>query len=118
MEYKLCGINKDIVFFDGDQKLITDSQTALDFIMSAQYLTGCNRLIIKESSLCDDFFDLRTGLAGEVFQKCMNYHFKLAIIGDFSKYKSKALQDLIYECNKGQNIFFVETLEAAIARLT
>ena len=35
MEYKLCGVNKDIVFFDGDQKLITDSQTALDFIMSA-----------------------------------------------------------------------------------
>jgi hypothetical protein len=49
-----------------------------------------------------------------------NFHpdfFRLAIIGDFSKYKSKSLQDFIRESNKGNRIFFVKTLEKALNRL-
>ncbi len=49
------------------------------------------------SSICDDFFDLSTRLAGEILQKFINYHVKIAIIGDFSIYTSKSLKDFIYE---------------------
>ena len=30
------------------------------------------------------FFNLRTGLAGEIMQKFVNYHLRLVIIGDLS----------------------------------
>ena len=42
---------------------------------------------------------------------------KLAIIGDFSKYKSKSLRDFIYECNSGRDIFFVENESEALKLL-
>jgi hypothetical protein len=80
--------------------------------------SGCSMIIIRESNLNADFFRLKTGLAGEILQKFSNYRIKLAIIGDFSKYKSKSLQDFIRESNKGNRIFFVENIEAALIRLT
>lgn len=47
-----------------------------------------------------------------------NYHTKLDIIGDFSKYTSKPLHDFIYECSKGNNTFFVDNLDQAVEKLS
>jgi len=44
-------------------------------------------------------------------------HFRVAIIGDFSKYTSKSLKDFIRESNRGNMIFFVEDLQSAMLRL-
>jgi hypothetical protein len=41
----------------------------------------------------------------------------LAIIGDYSKYTSKNLQDFIRESNKGNRIFFVNDFEEALKKL-
>ncbi len=65
--------------------------------------------------LSPEFFQLSTGLAGEILQKFTNYHAILAIVGDFSQEQSKPLRDFIYESNKGSHIFFVETEDEAIA---
>lgn len=51
-------------------------------------------------------------------QKFINYHIKIAIYGDYSKYTSKPLKDFIYESNKGKDVFFVATLDEAIDMLT
>jgi len=56
---------------------------------------------------------LKTGLAGEILQKFSNYYVELAIVGDFSKYSSKNLQDFIYESNKVGRINFVSSVEEA-----
>jgi len=37
-------------------------------------------LILTENDLCPEFFDLRTGLAGDVLQKFVNYRAKAAIV--------------------------------------
>jgi len=42
----------------------------------------------------------------------------MAVYGDFSHYTSKPLHDFIYESNKGRDVFFVETEDEAIERLT
>jgi hypothetical protein len=65
-----------------------------------------------------DFFQLKTGLAGDILQKFSNYKVKLAIIGDFSKYESRSLSDFIRECNKGNMIFFLDSMNSAMMRLT
>lgn len=95
---------------------INEAQDALDLIAEIG-LMECNSLIINQANLSPDFFDLKTGLAGEVLQKFSNYRSRLAIIGDFSTYTSKSLNDFIRECNRGKMIFFADSLESALNRL-
>lgn len=107
----------DIAVVSSEEKLIVDTQSALDFIMTVKYETGAERIVIDKKNISDDFFILSTGMAGEILQKFINYHIKVAIYGDYSKYTSKPLKDFIYESNCGKDIFFVETKEEAIQRL-
>ncbi|HEY7179841.1 MAG TPA: DUF4180 domain-containing protein, partial [Blastocatellia bacterium] len=41
---------------------------------------GAEGVILTEGDLAREFFDLRSGLAGELFQKCINYRVRLAIV--------------------------------------
>ena len=119
MEYRIINIkeNINVVKIEDERILIFDEQSALDVFMSLAYETGENRFIISKDNIIEDFFDLRTKIAGEILQKIINYKMKLAIIGDFSKYKSKSLRDFIYECNSGRDIFFVENESEALKLL-
>jgi len=100
-----------------DEKIkISEAQDILE-IMSGISLHDCSRLVIHERNLHEDFFILKTGLAGEILQKFSNYRMKLAIIGDFSGITNKSLQDFIRESNRGNMIFFVENLETALIKL-
>jgi hypothetical protein len=101
--------------FDDDNLVIADSQDAIDLINNPG-TENCTRFVIYEKNLSGDFFNLGTGVAGDVLQKFSNYRLKLAIIGDFSKFKSKNLNDFFRESNKTGNIIFVNTLEEALER--
>jgi hypothetical protein len=82
------------------------------------YYQGFDRIIIYEKNITPVFFDLKTGIAGEILQKFSNYRVQLAIVGDFSKYNSKSLNNFIYESNKGRLINFVSTLSEALGVLS
>ena len=110
--------NAEIAIINSEHILITDVRSALDFFATVDYETGCSRMIINKSSICEEFFDLSTRIAGEILQKFINYRKKIAIIGDFSIYKSKSLKDFIYECNKGKDIFFLSNEKEAIEKLS
>ena len=103
---------------DSDEPLITDTQSALDVLMTAKYEAGTKNIVISKELIVEDFFILSTGLAGEILQKYINYGGRIAIYGDYSHYTSKPLHDFIYESNKGKDVFFVGTQEEAIDRLT
>lgn len=107
----------EIAVVKSDGVCISNVQSALDFMMSVNYETGSHSIVINKEAVIEDFFILSTKIAGEILQKFINYHFKLAIVGDFSGYTSKPLKDFIYECNKGRDIFFVSSVEDAIERL-
>ncbi|MEC0238805.1 DUF4180 domain-containing protein [Paenibacillus dokdonensis] len=108
----------EIAVISGSEMLITDVQSALDLIATVNYETGCNRIIVNKSAVCEDFFNLKTRLAGEILQKFVNYHVKIAIIGDFSEYSSKNLKDFIYESNKGKDLFFFSNEKQALDKLS
>ena len=110
--------DKNIAVVTNNGILLSDVQSAIDFMMTVQHKTGCNRIIINKSAISEDFFQLTTKLAGEILQKFMNYNVKLAIIGDFSVYSSKSLKDFICESNKGKDIFFLPAGKQAIAVLS
>jgi hypothetical protein len=118
MKYTFLGENDSLVYIKSEDILIFDAQSALDFMMTVNYEKGCSRIALDKNSITEEFFKLSSGIAGDVLQKFINYHTKLAIIGDFSKYTSKPLHDFIYECNKGKDIFFVDSLDKAVEKLT
>jgi hypothetical protein len=96
--------------------VFSEVQDMLD-LMGDAGANGCNRIIVNEKNLHPDFFKLHTGLAGEILQKFSTYNVKLAIVGDFSKYKSKSLQDFIRESNRGNRVFFVHSHDEATKKL-
>lgn len=103
---------------ESDGFVITDTQSALDTLMAAKYVTGSKNIIIKKELITEDFFILSRGLAGEILQKYVNYGGRIAIYGEYSHYTSKPLKDFIYESNKGNNVFLVSTKDEAIDMLT
>jgi hypothetical protein len=108
----------EIAVISSDEIIITDVQSALDLMATVKYETESNRIVLNKSLICEDFFNLKTRLAGEILQKFTNYHVKIAIVGDFSVYESKSLKDFIYECNKGKDIFFLSDEKQAAEKLS
>ena len=115
MEMKVI---KDIAVIKSNERIIKDVQSAIDFIMTVKYETGCNKIALNKDAIVEDFFILSKGLAGEILQKFVNYQTKFAIYGDYSKYTSKPLKDFIYESNNGKDIFFAKDENEAIEMLS
>ncbi len=109
------GVNIAVV--SGEEVVLADVQSALDLAMTIKYDMGAARIAIDKAAVCEAFFVLSTGMAGEILQKFINYHVKLAIYGDYTQYTSKPLKDFIYESNNGSDFFFVQTREEAVQRL-
>ncbi len=108
----------EIAVVESGEVCISDAGSALDFMQTVYYETGCRCIVINKEALAEDFFVLSTRMAGEILQKFINYRFRLAIVGDFSGYTSKPLKDFIYESNRGRDIFFVSSEKDAIEKLS
>lgn len=100
-----------------DSIVINETQDALDIMAESNYM-GSSRIIMHEKNIVAGFFDLKTGIAGEILQKFSNYNVQLAIVGDFTKYASKSLKDFIFESNKYGRINFVNSVDEAKERLS
>jgi hypothetical protein len=66
-------------------------------------------VVVPAARLSAEFFDLRTGRAGELVQKFVNYHLRLAVLGDVSVHtsQSRAFGDFVAESNRGQTVWFL-----------
>ena len=106
-----------VAIIESEEIVIGKPQDALDLMASVRYHEDCDKIAINKSNITEDFFELKTRLAGEILQKYTNYHVKLAIFGDFDVYDSKSLKDFIYECNNGKQVFFVKDLPSALQAL-
>ena len=53
--------------------------------------------MLTEEDLGPDFFDLRSGLAGELFQKVVTYHGRLAIVIRDPRAHGERFSELAYE---------------------
>ena len=70
---------------------------------------GAGWIAVPVERLDAAFFDLRSGLAGEIAQTCANYRIGLALVGDISGHvaASAALGAFVRESNRGRNVWFV-----------
>ncbi len=118
MDYTIHNPNdQPILEVESDDFRISTLQDALDLLGSAMF-KQIFKIIISSHHLSPDFFELKTGLAGEILQKFSTYDMQLAIVGDFSHSESRSLSDFIKESNKTGRILFVPTVGEAISRLS
>lgn len=106
--------NNSIAELERDGFEIKNIGDGLDVMANAQ---GAGKVIVYKEQMMPEFFDLSTGIAGEILQKFATYGVQIAIVGDFSEVTSQALKDFIFECNNGNNIFFVKDFNEAIEYL-
>lgn len=103
------------LYVPADGPVLIDANQVLDIVGQALG-AGAGLVVLPVSRLDETFFDLRTGLAGDILQKFVNYGLRLVILGDISRHAaaSAALRDLIRESNRGRQTWFASD-EAELA---
>jgi hypothetical protein len=93
-------------------------QAALDLIGDAMG-HDAELVAVPVERVADEFFRLRSGIAGAVMQKFVNYRVRLAVVGDLTRHLagSTALRDFVHETNQGGHIWFLADDDALDARL-
>ncbi len=112
----LSGVNVFVCAEDG-KPMATDAD-AVD-LLGGLYGLEVRWVAIPSSRLADDFFRLRTGVAGAIVQKLVGYRLKVAIVGDISAHTavSGPLRDWVRESNRGTDVWFVSDVHELAERL-
>jgi hypothetical protein len=101
-----------------DGPLLATGQDALDAIGEA-WGSDASTIVVPASRFDAAFFDLRTGVLGELTQKFVNYRIRLVVLGDVSTRTeaSDAFRDYVRETNAGDQVWFVADDAELTARL-
>ena len=96
------------------------SEAAATDIVGMALGDGVDLVAIPVGRLDDEFFTLRSGLAGAVVQKFVTYHLTLVVFGDIAQRRaaSPTLDAFVGEANRGRHTWFVSTLDDLERRLT
>jgi hypothetical protein len=88
-------------------------------IVGKSFETRATLVLIPVECLDDDFFRLRTRIAGELIQKFVQYKRRLVILGDISRHlaESSALRAFVLEANRGKEVWFLATRQELDERL-
>ena len=76
-----------------------------------------NALILTEQDVTPAFFDLRSGLAGELFQKFTNYQLRLALVVPDPAAYGRRFSELAYEHRTHNLIRIVPSMATAVGWL-
>ena len=76
-------------------------------------------IVIPVECLDDEFFQLKTRIAGELIQKFVQYRRRLVIVGDISRHlaESSALRAFVNESNRGKEVWFLASIKDLNDRL-
>jgi Domain of unknown function (DUF4180) len=108
----------EVLLCASNGKKLTSESDALDLLGEAMQ-HGAELVLVPAERFADDFFQLRTRLAGQIIQKFVQYRRRLVIFGDISRYvsQSNAFRDFVYEANRGDHVWFITSLQELDERL-
>jgi hypothetical protein len=96
---------------DGGQ--ITDENSALDLVsICGEEATDC--ILMHDSNLHPDFFDLKTRLAGNVLLKLSNYRIHAAAVIPLEKIGSGRFYEFVIETNRRNDFRVFKNRDEAI----
>lgn len=103
MNYKvIIENNNKYIEFKPDTSRLSSEKGVLDCI-SICMENDIYKVILHSNVLSEDFFNLRTGLAGITLQKFINYHVKAALIIEDEEKLNERFKEMILEANKGKD---------------
>ena len=107
-----------VLVCEPDGAKLQSERDAVDLIGEALQ-QGVKWILIPVERLTDDFFQLKTGVAGQIIQKFVTYRRHLVILGDISQYvaQSRAFRDFVYETNRGREVWFLADMQELTKRL-
>ncbi len=85
---------------------------ALDLV-AACIENGTSQLMLHAGCLSEDFYRLRTGLAGAVLQKFTDYHIKVAAVIPLELASHGHFGEMVSEANRGHSFHVFQTRDAA-----
>jgi hypothetical protein len=97
---------------------LATGQDALDAIGEA-WGSDASAIVVPVERFDPRFFELRTGVLGELTQKFVNYRIRLVVLGDVSTHTeaSDAFRDYVRETNAGDQVWFLADDVELAARL-
>lgn len=93
-------------------KLMRDTGDFLDLIGNAAYQRAPG-VLVHSRHLPDEFFDLKSGIAGEYLQKLSNYGVKAAFVIENEHLNHPRFREMVGEANRqGLIAYFTDSVEA------
>ncbi len=90
----------------------------LNDLISQCYYHESNLILLDEHNLSDEFFNLRSGLAGAAMQKFANYQVKAAVLLPPNAETNERFRELMYEMNQSNHFRFYDNRAEAEEWLT
>ena len=114
--YELHGVRVLECVPDGTK--LRTYQDAVDLI-GKTFEDRATVVVIPVECLDDEFFQLKTRIAGELIQKFVQYRRRLVIVGDISRHlaESSALRAFVAESNRGKEVWFLANRDELEHRL-
>lgn len=81
---------------------LSSEKDAIDLV-SGCFENQIYNIVLHARALSDDFFKLRTGLAGMILQKFINYRIKVAVVLENDDKVKGKFRELLSESNKGND---------------
>ncbi len=94
------------------ERTLDTEQDALD-LLSICMENDTNLLVIHAAALADDFFKLKTGVAGMMLQKFVNYRIKTAVILTGEMVFKGKFKDMLAESSRGNNFRIFDSITEA-----
>lgn len=107
-----------VLVLSEDGPLVASEQDTVD-LLGEMFGLGAWLVAVPVSRLPESFFSLRSGVAGAIVQKLVNYRRRLAVVGDIGSYlaASEALRAYVVEANRGRDVWFVGSVSELEGRL-
>jgi hypothetical protein len=104
-----------VTFVEGVQggTFIKNEKDALD-IAGICGDNGTSRVLLHSENLSDDFFDLKTGVAGGVLQKFINYRIHAAAVIPVERIGKGRFFEMVVESNRGRDFRVFQDRDKAV----
>lgn len=104
--------NKRYILCDSAETQFISEQDSLDMI-AVCFENNTNLIMLNAEVLADDFFKLRTGLAGQLLQKFVNYQIKVAVVLTNEQRIMGKFKEFLAEANRGNDFRVFSSMEEA-----
>ncbi len=110
--------NGDIATIYGTDPLISDVNTAIDFLLDVRCSTGCYRFVIYRDIFCDEFYNPMKDITSDILKKFTDYSIKIAIVGQWEDVELNFLRSTIKNDKREKSIFIADTKKRALKMLS